>query len=93
MTLPASPDSPEGLSSSGVLISPGYNARKTMTVVVQATMAQGTRRHRGEGAWPSGNQSSRSMNAARAGQGLQLPTHAMTARPGSETPPSEPRKP
>jgi hypothetical protein len=51
-------------------------------------MAQPMGRHRGEGGWPSGNHSNKSRNAARAGQGIQLPTHPMTARPGSEPPPS-----
>src|SRR5215207_6715762 len=76
---PASPDGPNGLASSGAAINVGYMARKPMMTAHQATMAQATGRQRGEGGSPLGNHSSRSAKAARAGQGIQLPTQPMTA--------------
>jgi hypothetical protein len=87
---PASPDSPNGLASSGAAMSPGYTARKTMMTAHQATMVQATGRQRGDGGSPLGNHSSRSAKAARAGQGIQLPTQPTTAAPGSGLPVSSP---
>ena len=83
---PASPDSPNGLSRSGVLMSPGYKARNAIVTAHHATMAQATGRQRGEGSLPSGNSSRSSAKAVRAGHGIQLPIQPTTAEPGSGAP-------
>lgn len=59
-----------------------------MITAHKATMAQATGRQRGEGSWPSGTSSRSNAKAARAGQGIQLPTQPTIAAPGSGVPES-----